>query len=124
MTSSVDNAASGGGGFMPSAAPPPSSPTPSTPSASFPRQRDHPLRSGSIKEADVINHIDSSILAINRRHAKKFSSTYDSEDQDQGYDSFKQAARDVGALVDFIWVTGTRMPLLFLIFHSQVDMIP
>lgn len=81
----------------------------------LPKQRTHPLRSGSIKETDVINYIDNSILSINRRHAKKFSSLYEDPDQptsEKGYDEFKEVARDIGTVVDFIWVTGTRMCMM------------
>lgn len=102
-----------GGGFMPPASSASPVPSPSQSASSpFPKQREHPLRSGSIKEADVINFIDGSILSINRRHAKKFSRSYEGLDQpasEAGYDSFKQVSRDIGTVVDFLWVTGTRM---------------
>ncbi|KAL4961218.1 general transcription factor IIH subunit TFB6 family [Aspergillus stella-maris] len=65
-----------GGGFMQ----PPLSPAPSTSTVTpsiLPKQRSHPLRAGSMKETAVINHVDKKILAINRRHAKKFSSVYE-----------------------------------------------
>ena len=75
-----------------------------------------------MKETTVINHLDKSILAVNRRHAKKFSSTYegaDAETQGQGqgqqgqglergYEGFKELVRDVEGLVDVVWVSGTR----------------
>lgn len=77
-----------------------------------------------MKETAVINHLDKSILGINRRHAKKFSSTYgggapngEGEDEGQfegegqgerGYESFKEMVRDIEDLVDVVWVSGTR----------------
>ncbi|GKZ23722.1 hypothetical protein AbraIFM66951_009754 [Aspergillus brasiliensis] len=124
-------AAGGGGGFMPPnlPSPAPSTPRPSTPSL-LPKPRTHPLRAGSAKEAIVINHIDTTLLRISRRHAKKFSSAYynpndpsnantnyspvsssnqkvEEEDDVQGYESFKEVARDLEGLVDVLWVSGT-----------------
>ena len=83
----------------------------------------HPLKAGSMKETTVINHLDKSILAVNRRHAKKFSSAYEGADaqaqaqaqgqqgqeSERGYESFKELVRDVEGLVDVVWVSGTRM---------------
>lgn len=74
-----------------------------------------------MKETTVINHLDKSILAVNRRHAKKFSSAYEGADaqaqaqgqqgqeSEKGYESFKELVRDVEGLVDVVWVIGTRM---------------
>ncbi|OJZ81453.1 hypothetical protein ASPFODRAFT_145810 [Aspergillus luchuensis CBS 106.47] len=146
MTSTTPNTGGergGGGGFLPPTlpSPAPSTPRPSTPSL-LPKPRTHPLRAGSAKEATVINHIDTTLLRISRRHAKKFSSAYykpndDDDDDDagfnsnnatgyspesfearrggndggegdvQGYESFKEVARDLEGLVDVLWVSGT-----------------
>lgn len=71
-----------------------------------------------MKETTVINHLDKSILAVNRRHAKKFSSAYEGveaqnqaqgQGSERGYESFKEMVRDVEGLVDVVWVSGTRM---------------
>ncbi|KAL2832276.1 ribosomal small subunit assembly protein [Aspergillus pseudoustus] len=54
--------------------------------------------------------IRSGILAISRRHAKKFSSAFEqppSGAQERGYESFNEVARDVESLVDVLWVSGT-----------------
>lgn len=73
-----------------------------------------------MKETTVINHLDKSILAVNRRHAKKFSSAYEGanaqaqgqtqqgQGSERGYESFKELVRDVEGLVDVVWVSGTR----------------
>lgn len=80
-----------------------------------------------MKETAVINHLDKSILGINRRHAKKFSSTYgggapngegegevEVEGQgERGYESFKEMVRDIENLVDIVWVSGTRTSPFF-----------
>lgn len=122
----------GEGGFIaPSPAASSQPPTTSSTSSLLPKQRTQPLRPGSMKETDVISHIDQSILTINRRHAKKFSSLYESygdqdqgqqgqlapeSDSDRGYESFTEVAKDIEGLVDLVWVTGTRMFLLSSIF--------
>ncbi|KAK2879554.1 hypothetical protein FQN49_000774, partial [Arthroderma sp. PD_2] len=66
---------------------------------------------GSPKETGVLNHIDSTVLRINRRHAKKFSQSYavDEPEADEvpGYESFSELAGDVDSLLDLLWVTGT-----------------
>ncbi|KAL4784510.1 hypothetical protein BJX76DRAFT_327216, partial [Aspergillus varians] len=117
---------SGGGGFMqPSALSPAPSTSTVTPSV-LPKQRSHPLRAGSAKETTVINHVDAAILAINRRHAKKFSSVFDQPQglngtsttpaaekmevekaADRGYESFGEVVKDFEGIVDVLWVSGT-----------------
>ncbi|WEW59863.1 hypothetical protein PRK78_005344 [Emydomyces testavorans] len=99
------------GGFLPSSLP---SPAPSSAlssasiSHSLPQQRHHPLKPGSTKETTVINYVDSHILAINRRHAKKFSSSFAGEkDDDRGYERFREVVKDIEAVVDVLWVSGT-----------------
>lgn len=94
-----------------------------------------------MKETTVINHVDKAILAINRRHAKKFSSVFEQPQEhgrsgagttstagsgegdegeksgERGYESFKEVVKDVEAIVDVLWVSGTRMfpiPFFFL----------
>lgn len=57
----------------------------------------------------MINHVDTGILRMNRRHAKKFSSSYAGKDEpDAGYDSFKEVARDVDGIINVLWVSGSR----------------
>ncbi|CEL06752.1 hypothetical protein ASPCAL09924 [Aspergillus calidoustus] len=129
MTSTT-MASSGGGGFMPSSVLSPAPSTSTVTPSQLPKQRSHPLRAGSQKEATVINHVDKSILAINRRHAKKFSSAFEQPpsgaqsgglphgsdgrreadletEKERGYENFKEVARDVESLVDVLWVSGT-----------------
>jgi delta-aminolevulinic acid dehydratase/porphobilinogen synthase len=56
--------------------------------------------------------VDSHILKINRRHAKKFSGTFaEQDDTDRGYEDFKELAKDVEGVADVLWVSGTRMYL-------------
>lgn len=67
-----------------------------------------------MKESALINHIDKQIQKVNRRHAKKFSSAIDDQNEsegrnERGYESFREVVKDVEAIVDVIWVSGTRM---------------
>jgi hypothetical protein len=67
-----------------------------------------------MKETALINHVDKQIQKVNRRHAKKFSSAIDGPDEledkdERGYESFKEVVKDVEAIIDVIWVSGTRM---------------
>ncbi|QSS61989.1 DMC1-like protein [Histoplasma capsulatum] len=102
----------GGGGFIPSSLPsPPASSvnSNSTVTPSLPQQRKQSLRPGSAKEMTVINFVDSHITAINRRHAKKFSSAFaeDECEADRGYENFREVAKDMETIVDVLWVSGT-----------------
>jgi hypothetical protein len=66
--------------------------------------------------------MDKQILRINRRHAKKFSSAIgglDEPEEDRGYESFKEVVKDLEALIDIAWVSGTRM-LAFSFPRSKV----
>ncbi|KAF7586977.1 hypothetical protein BBP40_007892 [Aspergillus hancockii] len=108
MSSTASN--SQPGGFLQSSLP---TPTPSASTATpsiLPRPRSHPLKAGSVKETTVVNHVDKTILTINRRHAKKFSSAFDDisqKESEKGYESFREVAKDIEGLVDILWVTGT-----------------
>jgi hypothetical protein len=126
MASSAPQQPEAPGGFLQPSLP---SPAPSsvlsastvTPS-SLPRQRVHPLRAGSPKEAALIGHIDNHILSINRRHAKKFSSALGEEgDEERGYENFKEVAKDVESIADVIWVSGTRMFFSSLVVDGQLS---
>lgn len=60
-------------------------------------------------------------MTINRRHAKKFSSAYEDPSQpgsqtERGYESFGEVVKDIEGLVDVLWVSGTRMFNLALLF--------
>lgn len=63
----------------------------------------------------MINHLDAGVLRVQRRHAKKFSGGYGGnqggqhEEDVEGYYSFKEMAGDIEALVNVVWVSGTRM---------------
>ncbi|KAK2740476.1 hypothetical protein FQN57_006103 [Myotisia sp. PD_48] len=118
------------GGFLPAHLPSPAPSTAgsvSTVTSRLPRQRNHPLRPGSAKEITVINYVDSHILNINRRHAKKFSGVFSQHvegrggggqqrknqneetesDSVPGYGSFKEVVNDLEPIINVLWVSGT-----------------
>lgn len=70
--------------------------------------RSHPLVGGSQKEVAFIEHIDSRILQITRRYAKKFSHQNATRDEAPGYDGIDQCVRDLEAVFNIVWISGTR----------------
>ncbi|KAL1958850.1 hypothetical protein VTO42DRAFT_3687 [Malbranchea cinnamomea] len=79
-----------------------------TVTSSLPQQRTHPLKPGSAKENSLIQYVDARLLEINRRHAKKFSSSFSAEDdKDRGYENFREVAKDIEVVADVLWVSGT-----------------
>jgi hypothetical protein len=92
------------------------SPSPSTPStagptstSTLPTPRIHPLKAGSPKEIAFINYVDSKILRINRRYAKKFSSDPDETDEEApGYDTFHDVVEDLDHVFEAVWISRTR----------------
>lgn len=107
------------GGFILS--PPPSSVTSSTVhgGSALPHPRNNPLKSGGTKESAFIRHVDSQLLHIQRRFAKRTSpslnQTNDKEFREladdwgdvHGYKSMKEACKDVSDLASVVWVSGT-----------------
>jgi Subunit 11 of the general transcription factor TFIIH len=90
------------------ASPPPSAAGTAS-ASSLPTPRHHPLKAASQKEIAFINYVDSKILHINRRYAKKFSSDRDeADDEARGYNDFEGVIEDVEHVLDTVWVSGTR----------------
>lgn len=108
------------GGFLPQVIPSPSPSAASTVTpGELPRPREHPLRPGSQKEIAFVSFVDSKMLNISRRYAKKFSSDPRSKlGPGKGYDNFKEVVQDLEAVFDVVWVSGTRMCLLGLEFRA------
>lgn len=112
--------------------PPPSSVASSsiTVGSILPRPRDSPLRAGGSKESTFIRYVDQHVLHVQRRFAKRTSpsTTGDKEaakalsikadkfDDVEGYNSMREACKDIGKLVDLVWVSGTpRLIVPYLI---------
>ena len=74
----------------------------------LPQMRIHPLMPGSQKEIAFIEHVDSRILQISRRYAKKFVTEDDAESDARGYNDFDQCARDLEGVFNIVWISGTR----------------
>ena len=78
----------------------------------LPQPRSTPLQSGSARESTFINYVDQKLLDISRRYQKKFEASYEDqtspEPEGRGYEEFGELARDVQALTDVVWVSGTR----------------
>lgn len=103
------------GGFLRSSLPSPPASSVSSPSAARPillQPRSRPLRSGSSKESDFINHVERKLLAISRRYENRFSATLSEEAnpdvEGRGYKNIGEEIRDLDPVVDLIWVSGTR----------------
>jgi Subunit 11 of the general transcription factor TFIIH len=68
-----------------------------------------------MKETALVNYIDKQLLRVSRRHAKKFSRAIGQQEQtedDRGYESFREVVKDLEAIIDVVWVSGTRMRLV------------
>jgi hypothetical protein len=81
-------------------------PTPPATSASsqvnLPHPRQHPLKSGSNKEAVLRKYLDNAINQINRKHAVRGSENHD------GFASFGEISKELETLFTLIWISGTR----------------
>lgn len=99
----------GPGGFfkqqpLPSPAPSGSS---TRPASGLPHPRSHPLRSGSAKEQTIRAYVDNQLMHIQRRFVKK-SVVAKPGDDIVGYKTVGELCKDVEALLDIIWLSGTR----------------
>lgn len=84
----------------------------------LPQQRQHAVRPGSSKEANLLAWVEAAVLRINRRHAKKFSGMQAKREEDStgaeaeedvpGYESFSEVAADITRVLDVLWVSNTR----------------
>lgn len=101
--------APGAGGFIPPKSLP--SPAPSgtsTRSASgLPHPRAHPLRAGSAKEEKIRIYVENQLMHISRRFVKKFEAPRPGDDV-VGYKNVGELCKDIEALMDIIWLSGTR----------------
>lgn len=102
------------GGFLQPALPPSLDYSINSPLADsiLPQPRSTPLKSGSARERTFIDYVDQKLLGISRRYEKRFNANFNdswsSVPEGRGYEEFGEAARDLEALTDVIWVSGTR----------------
>lgn len=100
--------APGPGGFLPPQQTLPSPAPSGTSSASgLPRPRSHPLRAGSAKEEKTRTYVDGQLMYVQRRYVKKFQPRKPGDDV-AGYRSVGELCRDLEALLNIIWLSGTR----------------
>lgn len=98
------------GGFsIPSLlSPAPSNASSSSVSSNLPHPRSHPLKAGSAKEDAARRYVEGRLLHISRRYAKKFQPLSENESSDlKGYVSMNEVAKDLGEIVDVVWLSGT-----------------
>lgn len=95
----------------------------STAHATLPHAREHPLKSGGSKESSFIRFVDQGIQKIQRRFAKRGSNEADTgeEEDAKGYASFSEFAKDTEALVDLVWVSGTREWIQIYAMRNDAD---
>ena len=78
----------------------------------LPQQRSNPLKPGSSKESGFIDYVDQKLLGISRRYEKRFNAVLKTESasdvEGRGYEGFKDVATDLSAIIDVVWVSGTR----------------
>ncbi|KAL8781679.1 MAG: hypothetical protein Q9213_005896 [Squamulea squamosa] len=94
----------------------------------LPQPRSRPLKSGSTKESEFINHVEQKLLAISRRYENRFSATLSEEEnpdvEGRGYKNIGEEMRDLDSVVDIIWISGTRRPFtLYTIHHYRTTLI-
>ena len=101
------------GGFLPPSlpSPAPSSVSQSSTVSNLPHPRSHPLRSGSAKEETTRRYIETRLQHVERRYARKFIPPQNG--LVQGYVSMTEVSKDLGEVVDVLWLSGTRSSLFF-----------
>ena len=109
------------GGFLPPSlpSPAPSSYSSSSTASNLPHPRSNPLRSGSAKEDAARRYLEARLLNVSRRYAKKFQPMEEGDDF-KGYVSMSEVAKDLGKIIDVVWLSGTRMFCPWPKFHLHL----
>lgn len=96
-----------GGFIIPSyPSPSPSNISHSSTLSNLPHPRSHPLKAGSAKEDAARRYVEGRLLHISRRYAKKFQPLSENESSAlKGYESMSEVARDLGEVVDVVWLS-------------------
>ncbi|KUJ18065.1 uncharacterized protein LY89DRAFT_706653 [Mollisia scopiformis] len=121
MTESSNNEP--GGFIVPSyPSPAPSNASVNSIASNLPHPRSHPLKAGSAKEDAARRYVEGRLLHISRRYAKKFQPLSENESSAlKGYESMSEVAKDLGEVVDVVWLSGTpslQIPYLLNIAGS------
>jgi hypothetical protein len=88
--------------------PPASSVAPSSVTSPLPRPRRHPLKPGSPKESELIRYLDRGLNNVQQRVDNRRQTT---KVDLPGYQHFGEVEKDIEALIDVVWVSGSRMAL-------------
>lgn len=97
--------------------PPASSVAASQHASPLPQPRRHPLHPGGPRESELIRYLDHGVNQVQKRVDNRVThgkSTSKPAPGDDGYSDFAQVAQDLDALVDVVWVSGSRT---FFTFH-------
>jgi hypothetical protein len=91
--------------------PPASSVAPSQHASALPQPRRHPLKPGGPRESDLIRYLDHGVNSIQKRVDNRVThrKTLPVMGEKEGYGAFADLAKDLDALVDVVWVSGSRM---------------
>lgn len=97
--------------------------SPSAVRAILPHPRSKPLKKGSPKESDFINYVEQKLLAISRRYGNRFSAALGEEEnpdiEGRGYKGLEEELRDLDAVIDVVWISGTRKIVLTVSKNSH-----
>jgi hypothetical protein len=90
--------------------PPASSATPSQHASTLPQPRRHPLKPGGPKESELIRYLDHGVNNIQKRVDNRVTNRKSKPalGEEDGYSAFWEVAKDLDALVEVVWVSGSR----------------
>lgn len=90
--------------------PPASSVAASQHASALPQPRRHPLKRGRAKESELILYLDRGINNVQKKVDNRVTSMKikPAIGSGQGYSAFSEVAKDLDALVDVVWVSGSR----------------
>ncbi|KAL1875400.1 hypothetical protein Daus18300_003139 [Diaporthe australafricana] len=117
----------GPGGFLPQHPLPSPAPSGSSihPTSGLPHPRSHPLRAGSAKEQKIRAYVDNQLMYIQRRFVKK-NVVAKTGDDIVGYKTIGELCKDLEALLDIIWLSGTpglQVPYLLNIANEFTEWV-
>ncbi|KAF3032022.1 hypothetical protein E8E12_000684 [Didymella heteroderae] len=109
--------------------PPASSVAASQHPSPLPQPRRHPLQPGGTKESELISYLDHGLSRIQKRVDNRVTNrkTPALLGQEEGYRAFWEVAKDLDALVDVVWVSGSpnlQVPYLLNIAVLTVEFLP
>lgn len=90
--------------------PPASSATHSQHASALPQPRRHPLKPGGHKESELIRYLDHVVNNTQKRVDNRVTNRKSEPalGEEEGYSAFWEVAKDLDALVDVVWVSGSR----------------